>query len=83
MLRKSGRPLGSGRRRPKYQVTLDSDDAEWGKTQPGGLSDLLRNLLRDARSDSYWLARAEDAERSGYMSPEDSLRAIRERMSQE
>ncbi len=29
-------------------VVLDRDLAEWGKNQPGGLSRLLRELLREA-----------------------------------
>lgn len=33
----------------KYTMKLDPEDAEWGKAQPGGLSDLVRNLLRTAR----------------------------------
>lgn len=30
-------------------VSLDADLIEWGKSQPGGLSDLLRRLLAEAR----------------------------------
>ena len=33
----------------KYTMKLDPEDAEWGKAQPGGLSDLVRRLLREAR----------------------------------
>lgn len=30
----------------KYTVLLEEDLAEWGKRQPGGLSELMRRLLR-------------------------------------
>jgi len=30
-------------------VSLDADLIEWGKSQPGGLSALLRRLLSEAR----------------------------------
>jgi len=30
----------------RYQVLLEPRDAEWAKTQPGGLSALLRRLLK-------------------------------------
>jgi hypothetical protein len=33
----------------KYTMKLDPEDAEWGKAQPGGLSDLVRRLLHQAR----------------------------------
>lgn len=33
-------------------VVLDRDLADWGKNQPGGLSDLLRRLLREAAGDN-------------------------------
>jgi hypothetical protein len=33
----------------KYTLMLDEADAEWGKQQPGGLSELLRRFLREAR----------------------------------
>jgi hypothetical protein len=34
----------------KYTVLLEPDLAEWAKAQPGGLSDLVRRLLREARN---------------------------------
>ena len=37
------------RGRGRYNVILDTDLAEWGMRQPGGLSDLLRRLLAQAR----------------------------------
>jgi hypothetical protein len=37
-------------------VSLDADLIEWGKSQPGGLSALLRRLLAEAREK----ARAEE-----------------------
>lgn len=33
----------------KYNVLLDEDLADWGKQQPGGLSELVRRLLRAER----------------------------------
>jgi hypothetical protein len=33
----------------RYTVLLDEASAEWGKRQPGGLSELLRRLLREAQ----------------------------------
>jgi hypothetical protein len=33
----------------KYTVLLEPELAEWAKTQPGGLSELVRRLLREAR----------------------------------
>jgi hypothetical protein len=35
--------------RVRVTVYLEEPLAEWGKTQPGGLSDLLRRLLSDAQ----------------------------------
>lgn len=34
----------------KFTMKLDPEDAEWGKEQPGGLSVLVRRLLREARA---------------------------------
>ena len=34
----------------KYNVLLDEELAEWGKAQPGGLSELLRRILKEERS---------------------------------
>lgn len=34
----------------KYTVLLEEDLAEWAKRQPGGLSDLMRRLLKEART---------------------------------
>lgn len=33
-----------------YTVMLEPEDAEWGKSQPGGLSILLRRLLKEAQN---------------------------------
>ena len=53
------KPLDRPRKRPgrvpgppteKYAVLLEPDDAEWAKRQPGGLSELVRRLLRQARA---------------------------------
>jgi len=33
----------------RYQVMLDPTDAEWAKSQPGGLSELVRRLLREEK----------------------------------
>ena len=46
--RKRGRPRGP--RFIKYQLTLDEDSGEWGKSQPEGLSALVRRLLKAERS---------------------------------
>ena len=48
--RKLGRPRGP--RFEKYQLTLDEESGEWGKSQPEGLSALVRRLLKEARSQS-------------------------------
>lgn len=51
-----------GRRRPgpvpgpptkKYTVLLDEGLGEWGKRQPGGLSELVRRLLGEARGGAH------------------------------
>ncbi|GDX41245.1 hypothetical protein LBMAG21_15370 [Armatimonadota bacterium] len=45
--KKTGRvPQGNQRR---YNVILDEELAEWGKRQSGGLSGLLRRLLKLSR----------------------------------
>lgn len=33
----------------RYNVILDPDLAEWAKHQPGGMSETLRRLLREAK----------------------------------
>lgn len=38
-------PQGFGR----YNVTLEPDLAEWAKYQPGGMSETIRRLLREAK----------------------------------
>lgn len=44
------KPSGrSGRERVRVTVYLDESLATWGKQQEGGLSELLRNLLTEAR----------------------------------
>jgi hypothetical protein len=43
--RKPG-PLPGPERR-QYTILIDPDLGEWGKRQPGGLSDLIRRLLRE------------------------------------
>jgi len=48
--RKRGRPAEPGLER--YSLTLDRELAEWGKGQPGGLSRLLRELLRKAKAEA-------------------------------
>jgi hypothetical protein len=80
---KRGRPKGTGLSRPKYQVTLDEADAEWAKHQPGGMSAILRTLLREAREDAYWAARAEEGHLSGYVGVEETARYINERLAAE
>ena len=35
----------------KYNVLIEEDLAEWGKRQPGGLSELLRRLLKQAKKE--------------------------------
>lgn len=32
----------------QYSLMLEPDPAEWGKGKPGGLSDFVRRLLREA-----------------------------------
>lgn len=34
----------------KYNVLIDEELAEWGKQQPGGLSELVRRLLKEERA---------------------------------
>ena len=48
--RTRGRVPGTaaGTERVKTTLLLDLDTVEWGKHQPGGLSELLRALLRQA-----------------------------------
>lgn len=48
--RQRGRVPGfsTGRERVKTTLLLDLDTVEWGKHQPGGLSELIRQLLRQA-----------------------------------
>lgn len=46
--RKLGRPRGP--EHIKYQVLLDRESGEWGKSQPGGLSALVRRLLLEERA---------------------------------
>ena len=36
----------------QYVVMLEEETAEWGKGQPGGLSDLVRRLLRRAKQEA-------------------------------
>ena len=38
----------AGPPRVRYMVLLDEEPAEWGKHQAGGLSELVRRLLREA-----------------------------------
>ena len=40
--------LSAGGERVKTTLLLDLDTVEWGKRQPGGLSALIRQLLRQA-----------------------------------
>ena len=46
--RKRGRVPGTaaGSERVKTTLLLDLDTVEWGKHQPGGLSEIIRRLLR-------------------------------------
>lgn len=37
----------------QYVVMLEEEPAEWAKRQPGGLSDLVRRLLRQAYEQSH------------------------------
>ncbi len=46
---KDGRRRGrvpSGAERVKTTLLLDLDTVEWGKREPGGLSEIIRRLLR-------------------------------------
>jgi hypothetical protein len=36
-----------GNNTAQYTLMLEPEPAEWGKTQPGGLSELVRRLLRE------------------------------------
>lgn len=48
--RKRGRPPAPGRSNlVKITMSLDPDDTEWAKGQEGGLSGMVRRLLRQAR----------------------------------
>ena len=40
---------GSGKDRVKTSMEIDADLLEWGKQQPGGLSELVRRLLREEK----------------------------------
>jgi len=55
--RKRGRPKSPPRppetRMLRYDLTLTEKFAEWGKTQPGGLSALVRDLLREAYEQAH------------------------------
>jgi len=46
-----GRPGPTpGPKTVRTTVMVEPDLVEWGKQQPGGLSDLIRRLLREAKS---------------------------------
>lgn len=47
---KPGRKRGPqpGPTTQQYSLMLEPDPAEWGKGKPGGLSDFVRRLLREA-----------------------------------
>ncbi len=46
--RKPGPVAGPERR--QFTVLIDPDLGEWAKNQPGGLSELVRRLLHEARA---------------------------------
>jgi hypothetical protein len=48
--RKRGRPRGP--EYVKYQICLDKESGDWGKAQPGGLSALIRRLIRDEKREA-------------------------------
>src|SRR5207249_9321339 len=37
----------------RYQLLIESELAEWGKQQPGGLSELVRRLLKEAYQQAH------------------------------
>lgn len=39
-----------GPKTQKYNVLIEEELGEWGKEQPGGLSELIRRLLKKERS---------------------------------
>ena len=45
--RKPGRKPGPERR--QYPVLIEEELGDWAKAQPGGLSETVRRLLREAR----------------------------------
>jgi hypothetical protein len=48
--RKPGPVPGPERR--QFTILIDPDLGEWGKQQPGGLSELIRRLLHQAKADA-------------------------------
>lgn len=42
----------------KYTVLLEPDLADWAKAKPGGLSELIRGLLKEARAREMGQAKA-------------------------
>ena len=53
--KKKGRPKQQidGERHERFNLLLESTPAEWAKHQPGGLSGLVRTLLREAYQRAY------------------------------
>jgi hypothetical protein len=48
--KKPGRVAGPETK--KYNVLIEEELAEWGKREPGGLSELVRRLLKKAREEA-------------------------------
>jgi hypothetical protein len=51
-MQKRKRGPAKGTPTEKYTLQLEAETAEWGKLQPGGLSELVRRLLRQAYQES-------------------------------
>lgn len=46
---KRGRGRPEGPETKRYQVLLEPEEAEWAKSQSGGLSETIRKLIRQAK----------------------------------
>ena len=81
--RKRGRPAGSSTRPEKFTLSLDPDFADWGKRQPGGLSELVRRLLKEAHEKAEAALDAADNQKweaSFAATPEDKLRKMADKV---
>jgi hypothetical protein len=56
-IEKRGRGSDAGPTTVRATILLDPEVKEWGVRQPGGLSELVRGLMRDAYLESHGLGR--------------------------